>query len=312
MTTDLLFRGDAYLTRAEAVVLAHTPEGGIVVDRSVFYPTGGGQPGDCGLLHWHGGHIVIATALKVDGGRVALVPSEPVAMPPVGAVVMQSLDWARRHRLMRVHTALHLLSVVIPLPVTGGQIGADRGRLDFDMADPPSDLPGLLARLNALIDADLPVSEDWITDDELAANPGLVKTLSVAPPTGQGRVRLVRIGHGTAQVDLQPCGGTHVARTGEIGRVEFGRIEKKGRQNRRVYLELNGVSGGQQVGTRRWPVECPLHDLPPGRPSFITRVLGVDRHRFRVWQARRARCHQIAQALGARRTGSCCRGRNAA
>ena len=140
---------------------------------------------------------------------------------------------------MRVHTALHLLSVVIPLPVTGGQIGADKGRLDFDMPDPPEDIEALNAALNALIDRDLPVTDSWITDDELLANPGLVKTMSVMPPMGQGRVRLVRIGDGKDQVDLQPCGGTHVARTGEIGRVEIGKIEKKGRQNRRVAVILS-------------------------------------------------------------------------
>jgi misacylated tRNA(Ala) deacylase len=148
------------------------------------------------------------------------------------------LDWARRYRHMRMHTALHLLSVVIPLPVTGGQIAADRGRLDFDMPDPPGDPAALEARLADLIRRDLAVTEDWITDAELAANPGLVRTMSVRPPTGQGRVRLIRIGDGADQIDLQPCGGTHVARTGEIGRIEIGKIEKKGRQNRRVSIHL--------------------------------------------------------------------------
>jgi len=237
--TDLLYRADAYLQEAEARVLRHTPEGGLVLDRTVFYATGGGQPGDSGLIRWAGGRIAIATAVKAGGGLVALVPSEPVALPPPGAIVLQQLDWARRHRHMRVHTALHLLSAVIPLPVTGGQIGADRGRLDFDMPDPPADVAALTAALNALIDRDLPVSDEWISDADLAANPGLVKTLSAAPPVGQGHVRLVRIGTGTAQVDLQPCGGTHVARTAEIGRLEIGRIEKKGRQNRRVTLTLS-------------------------------------------------------------------------
>jgi misacylated tRNA(Ala) deacylase len=137
-----------------------------------------------------------------------------------------------------VHTALHLLSVVITLPVTGGQIGADRGRLDFDMPDPPGDVAALQEALNALIDRDLPVTDDWITDEDLLANPGLVKTMSVMPPMGQGRVRLVRIGQGADQIDLQPCGGTHVARTAEVGRVEIGKIEKKGRQNRRVVITL--------------------------------------------------------------------------
>jgi misacylated tRNA(Ala) deacylase len=234
--TELLFRTSPYLAEAEARVTAHTPEGGIVIDRSIFYATGGGQPGDSGRITWADGAAAVATAVKVEGGHVALVIAEPVAMPPVGAVLQCSLDWPRRHRHMRIHTALHLLSVVIPLPVTGGQIGADRGRLDFDMPEPPADISALDRALNRLIDADLPVGEDWISDAELLANPGLVKTLSVAPPVGQGRVRLIRIGEGAHQVDLQPCGGTHVARTGEIGRVAIGKIEKKGRQNRRVTL----------------------------------------------------------------------------
>lgn len=238
--TEPLFRTDPYLHEAEASVVGHTPEGGIIVDRSVFYATGGGQPGDSGRLVWSGGSLAIATAVKAEGGMIALVPAEPLPLPPPGTPVQQVLDWERRHRHMRVHTALHLLSVVIPLPVTGGQIGAERGRLDFDMPDPPADVAALEEALNELIGRDLPVTEDWITDAELAARPELVKTMSVAPPTGQGRVRLIRIGQGAEQIDLQPCGGTHVARTAEIGRVEIGRIEKKGRQNRRVSLTLVG------------------------------------------------------------------------
>lgn len=236
--TELLFRADPYLREAEAVVVGHTAEGGILCDRSLFYPTGGGQPGDSGWLDWAGGGLPIATAVKAEGGQVALVPAAPDAMPSVGTVIRQRLDWDRRHRHMRVHTALHLLSVVIPLPVTGGQIGAERGRLDFDMPDPPDDVALLQGRLNALIGLDLPVTESWITDEELLSNPGLVKTMSVHPPMGQGRVRLIRIGAGLAQVDLQPCGGTHVARTAEIGRIAIGKIEKKGRQNRRVTVVL--------------------------------------------------------------------------
>ncbi len=238
MPTELLFRADPYLHFAEAVVVGHTAEGGILVDRTVFYPTGGGQPGDSGLLDWIGGRMMIATAVKVEGGFVALVPAEPLPLPAVGTLVKQSLDWTRRYRHMRMHTALHLLSVVVPLPVTGGQIGAERGRLDFDMPEPPGDLTPLNTALNALIDRDLAVSDEWITDAELLANPGLVKTMSVMPPMGQGHVRLVRIGAGASQIDLQPCGGTHVARTGEVGGIEISKIEKKGRQNRRLVLTL--------------------------------------------------------------------------
>ena len=235
--TELLFRDDAYQTAADCRIVGHTPEGGIVVDRSIFYATSGGQPGDSGMLDWGGARVPIATALKAEAG-IALVPAEPVAMPPVGAPARQLIDWTRRHRHMRVHTALHLLSVVIPLPVTGGQIGADKGRLDFDMPEPPGDLAALEEALNSLIARDLIVSDDWITDEELLANPALVKTMSVRPPMGQGRVRLVRIMDGNTLVDLQPCGGTHVRQSAEIGRVEIGKIENKGRQNRRVTITL--------------------------------------------------------------------------
>jgi misacylated tRNA(Ala) deacylase len=235
-----LYRSDAYLTQAEAVVRAHTAEGGLLLDRTLFYPQGGGQPGDSGVVEWPGGRIEIGTTVKSVGGNGSvLVPAAPGPLPAVGATVAQSLDWARRYRHMRIHTALHLLSVVIPLPVTGGQITAEKGRLDFDMPEAPTDKNAVEAALQALVDRDLPVSEDWITEAELDANPGLVKTMSVQPPRGAGRIRLVRIGAGEAQVDLQPCGGTHVARTAEIGRVRLGKIEKKGRQNRRVSLHLD-------------------------------------------------------------------------
>lgn len=240
MTTsfDPVYRTDAYIRELPAKVVSHTDEGGIVLDRSVFYPTGGGQPGDSGWVDWDGQTLSIATAVKGPNGESVLVPSEPVQLPPVGAHVGQRLDWERRHKHMRVHTALHLLSVVIPLPVTGGSIGAGRGRLDFMMPEPPEDRDALEDELNRLIDRDLVVSESWITDAELEANPSLVKTMSVQPPRGSGQVRLVRIGEGRDQVDLQPCGGTHVARTGEIGRVVFGKIENKGKQNRRVNIAL--------------------------------------------------------------------------
>ncbi|MYM53805.1 alanyl-tRNA editing protein [Thalassovita mangrovi] len=235
-----LFREDAYMRSAKGVVTSHTPEGGIVLDQTVFYATGGGQPGDSGRISWPGGSMSIATTVKGEGDDIVLVPAEPGAMPPVGTQVNQELDWDRRHRHMRVHTALHLLSVVLPFPVSGGSIGAEKGRLDFDMPEAPEDRDAVAEALNDLVDRDLPVTEDWITDDELRANPGLVKTMSVMPPMGQGKVRLVRIGQGEDQIDLQPCGGTHVARTGEIGRLVLGKIEKKGRQNRRVSVLLDG------------------------------------------------------------------------
>ena len=237
--TDPLFRADPYLAEAEARVTAHTPEGGVVLDRTVFYPTGGGQPGDSGRLVWEQGSLTIATTLRAEDGQIALIPAEGQTLPPVGTDLRQILDWARRHRIMRMHTALHLLSVVIPLPVTGGSVGEARSRLDFDMPEAPGDRDALDAQLNYLVERDLAVEESWITEAELDANPGLVKTMSAAPPRGAGRVRLIRIGQGAEQVDLQPCGGTHVARTAEIGALRLGKVEKKGRQNRRVYLHLD-------------------------------------------------------------------------
>jgi misacylated tRNA(Ala) deacylase len=237
--TEGLFRSDAYQTECSATVTAINERGGVVLDRTVFYPTGGGQPGDSGVLVWEGGEIIVAMAVKGETpDEVVHVPTEGADVPPVGAHVTARLDWDRRLRHMRVHTGLHLLSVVIPLPVTGGQISAEKGRLDFDMPEAPEDKEALQAELNALIAGDHPVTDEWITDAELAAKPEMVKTMSVKPPMGQGRVRLVRIGSGDETVDLQPCGGTHVRRTGEIGQVRLGKIEKKGKQNRRVSIHI--------------------------------------------------------------------------
>ncbi|OAM78451.1 alanyl-tRNA editing protein [Devosia elaeis] len=233
--TEFLFRDDAYLRSAEARIVAITPEGGVVLDRTPFYATSGGQPGDSGTLTDSANRLLtLSTAIHPDGDKTAIVhvPADGQALPAVGETVRVEIDWARRYRLMRMHTALHLLSVVFPFPVTGGQIGEDKGRLDFDMPDVPEDLDGLERRLNDMVAADHAVSTEWITDAEMAAKPDLIKTMKVKPPMGQGRVRLVRIG----DVDLQPCGGTHVARTGEIGRLALGKIEKKGKQNRRVSL----------------------------------------------------------------------------
>lgn len=233
-----LFQDDAYLTEAPGRVLAHTDQGGVVLDQSLFYATGGGQPGDRGQLTWDGGQMQVATTVKGEGGAIVLVPAEGQALPPIGADVVQNLDWDLRLRHMRMHSALHLLSVVIPLPVTGGQIGAEKSRLDFAMEHPLEDKQAVEDALNDLIARDLEVTMRWISDAELEANPGLVKTMSVQPPKGAGQVRLVRIGTEGEQIDLQPCGGTHVARTAEIGRVRLGKVEKKGRVNRRVALHL--------------------------------------------------------------------------
>jgi misacylated tRNA(Ala) deacylase len=235
--TMLLFRDDAYATSCQARVLGTTPEGGVILDRTVFYAQGGGQPGDVGaLVKGDGERIEVTnTVYGSDRSQVAhLVGAEAASRFAEGESVTLQLDWPRRLRRMRVHTALHLLSVVLPFPVTGGAIGDGDGRLDFDIPDAGLDKTEISDKLNALIARDAPVTERWITDEELDANPGLVKTMSVKPPRGSGRVRLVEI----EGIDLQPCGGTHVRRTGEIGVVVVTDIEKKGKQNRRVRLSL--------------------------------------------------------------------------
>ena len=239
MTQDL-FRSDSYKRDARGMVRHITTEGGIVLDQTIFYPTGGGQPGDSGRLTWDEGTIEIATTIKGEGTDIVLVPAEPSALPPEGVAVKQELDWDRRHRHMRVHTALHLLSVVIPLPVTGGQIGAEKGRLDFNMPVALENKDEIEETLNKLIACDFPVTTESISKAELDANPGLVKTMSVQPPRGTGHIRLVRIGEGDNMADLQPCGGTHVAHTIEIGRVRLGKVENKGKKNRRVHVHLEG------------------------------------------------------------------------
>lgn len=236
--TEPVFRDDAYLTECVAEVVAVNARGGIVLDRSIFYPTGGGQPGDRGALRCGATEIAIATTVKGERDEIILVPAEGAAAPAVGATVTQVLDWQQRYRHMKIHTALHLLSVVLPFPVTGGQISAEKGRLDFDMPEAPRDKEAIAERLNDLIARDLEVTERWITDAELEANPGLVKTMAVKPPMGAGRVRLVRIGTDNEQIDLQPCGGTHVRRTSEIGRMRIGKVEKKSRLNRRVNIHF--------------------------------------------------------------------------
>jgi misacylated tRNA(Ala) deacylase len=240
MPTETLFRTDAYARSCTARVVAAGPEG-VVLDRSIFYAQAGGQPGDAGALRWDGQEMPVANAVKGPEDTILHLPAPEAGLPPVGAEVEAVLDWPRRHRLMRMHTSLHLLCSLIPgAGVTGGQIGADRSRLDFDLAEPPTK-EWLTERLNALVAADHPVTTEWITEAELDSNPGLVRTLSVQPPRGAGQIRLVRIGaaDGTP-VDLQPCGGTHVRATGEIGRLAATKIENKGKQNRRVYLVLEG------------------------------------------------------------------------
>ena len=187
--TDPLYIQDSYAKNAIGTVIDITPDNGIVLDQTIFYATSGGQAGDQGRLVWAGTETTIETTIKGDGGISILMPKAGDAMPSVGDKVEQHIDWDLRYAHMRMHTALHLLSVVIPLPVTGGSITASKGRLDFDMPDAPEDKDALTATLNALITQDHAVSDLWITDAELDANPGLVKTMSVSPPKGAGRVQ---------------------------------------------------------------------------------------------------------------------------
>lgn len=235
-TTEPLFREDSYLRECEATVLDVTPEGGIVLDRTVFYPQGGGQPGDAGRLRLQSGTLVpvVNTTYATDRATIVHLPVPGTPLPGHGELVAAEIDWERRFAHMRIHTALHLLSVVLPYPVTGGAIGEGDGRLDFDIQEAGLDKGELTARLRELVAKDAAVTFRWISDAELDADPGLVKTMKVKPPRGSGRVRLVEIDG----VDLQPCGGTHVARTGEIGAVAVTDIEKKGKQNRRVRIRL--------------------------------------------------------------------------
>lgn len=237
MSAELLFRSDAYVQNVTAQVVAADALG-IRFDRTIFYPLGGGQPGDTGLLRWSGGELPILDTRKWKSPDapedVTHVVTADAVLPPVGTAIEMILDWPRRYAHMRMHTCLHLLCAVLPgVAVTGGQVGDAKSRLDFDMPAGQLDKDALAAALNTLIVADHLVTERWITDEEMASRPDLVRTMSVKPPTGFGRVRLLAVGD---NVDLQPCGGTHVRRTGEIGAVEIVKIENKGKQNRRVVL----------------------------------------------------------------------------
>ncbi len=236
--TEALFREDAYRAETEAIVLASEPRG-IALDRTVFYPQGGGQSGDRGALMLEDGTAIPIVSAIYDSDRATIlhVPAEGAPLPRPGARVIARIDWALRYKRMRAHTALHLLSVVAPYPVTGGSVGDAEGRLDFDSGEAVLEKAEVERRLNELIALDRAVSHRWIADAELEANPGLVKTMSVRPPMGTGRVRLIAI----EGLDLQPCGGTHVKHTGEIGRASVTGIEKKGKINRRVRITLGAA-----------------------------------------------------------------------
>ena len=235
--TELIFRDDAYARSCTARVVA-ADEKGVRLDRTVFYPTGGGQPGDKGTLRLASGEtIAIVDTVKGAGpDEVIHVPAPDSPLPPPGTELTAELDWERRYRLMRMHSCLHLLCAVVPGAVTGGQVSDGRGRLDFDVPGASLDKEEIAAQLNALIAAAHEVTPRWITDDELQARPELVRTMSVKPPVGAGRVRLMAVAGIDMPIDLQPCGGTHIRNTAEIGPVLIGKIENKGRQNRRINI----------------------------------------------------------------------------
>lgn len=233
--TEEIFREDAYVKQCEARVTA-VDDAGIHLDRTVFYPMGGGQPGDTGFLRLEDGtQIPIADTRKdAVSGDIVHIPEGEAPAGLEGQQVEACIDWDRRHRLMRMHTLMHLLCSVIPAGVTGGSIRDGSGRLDFDLPESTLDKEHLTAELNRLVEENHPVSSRWISDEELSSNPDLVRTMSVKPPMGTGKVRIMNV----EGVDLQPCGGTHVAATGEIGPVRVRKIEKKGKHNRRVNLEF--------------------------------------------------------------------------
>jgi misacylated tRNA(Ala) deacylase len=230
--TEQLFREDSYLRECSATVTA-SGDGAIVLDRTIFYPMGGGQPGDTGEISWDGGSVRVSDTRYGENGEIRHLLDDG-DLPSVGTTVTAVLDWDRRYLHMRMHTALHLLGSVLQYGVTGGNIGAQKSRLDFDMED-TVDKEQVTAELQALVDANHAVSCSWITDEELEAQPELVRTMSVQPPKGAGKVRLLEI----EGVDLQPCGGTHLKSTGEVGRVQVGKVEKKGKRNRRVSILLD-------------------------------------------------------------------------
>ena len=233
--TQKLFLDAPTLSTITATVLAAGPDG-IVLDRTVFYARGGGQPGDTGTLTWNGNQIAVTEAINADADAILHRTEPNAALPPLGTTVEATIDLPRRQAHMRMHTAMHLLcSLIKGAAVTGGSVGADKSRLDFDLPNPPPK-EAIEAGLNALIEADHPVTIEWVDEAVLDTSPQLVRTMSVQPPRGTGRLRLIRIGTAEAPVDLQPCGGTHVSRTGEIGAIRVLKIENKGKQNRRITI----------------------------------------------------------------------------
>lgn len=233
------YADDAYLSTLEAALLRIEGERGLVFDATNFYPAGGGQPGDTGFVETGSGQQIriLDTGYNADRSAIVMQAEGASPLPVPGELLTLHLDWARRYKLMRMHTALHLLTVTCPFPVTGAAVGEDEGRIDFDLPDMEADKADVTRRLMALVSANHPVFTRWITDEELDANPSLVKSANVKPPRGTGRVRLVMVGDDGA-IDSQPCGGTHVLETQEVGEIHVGKIEKKGRSNRRFRVRF--------------------------------------------------------------------------
>ncbi|MGF0520054.1 alanyl-tRNA editing protein [Agrobacterium pusense] len=238
MPVNALFRDDFYLSTAEAIVTAVHEDGGIEFDQTCFYATSGGQPGDTGFLERADGSRIALGITKhgADKSVIIHVPIEDQPSPEVGEKLTLHVDWPRRYKLMRMHTACHLLSVVCQWPITGAAVGEDESRVDFDMSE-TIDKDDVTARLMELVKANHPVFLQWITDEELQANPGIVKSKNVRPPMGLGRVSLVCIGENSS-IDSQPCGGTHVSETQEVGDIHIAKIEKKGKENRRFRIRF--------------------------------------------------------------------------
>ncbi|HAU75482.1 alanyl-tRNA editing protein [Rhizobium pusense] len=238
MPVNALFRDDFYLSTAEAIVTAVHEDGGIEFDQTCFYATSGGQPGDTGFLERADGSRIAVGITKhgADKSVIIHVPLEDQPSPEVGEKLTLHVDWPRRYKLMRMHTACHLLSVVCQWPITGAAVGEDESRVDFDMSE-TIDKDDVTARLMELVRANHPVFLQWITDEELQANPGIVKSKNVRPPMGLGRVSLVCIGENSS-IDSQPCGGTHVSETQEVGDIHIAKIEKKGKENRRFRIRF--------------------------------------------------------------------------
>lgn len=232
--TTKLYEIDAYRIKCDAIVVHINQQNGIILDQTVFYPQGGGQPGDQGLIRANGSEIKVTTTVNDrETGELVHVPNSTELIPKVGDKVEAEIDWSIRYLHMRMHTALHLLCSVVPCGVTGGQIGSSKSRLDFDVGEHTLDKHQITDSLNQLVQQRIQVTSDWVNDEILDQSPELVRTMSVKPPRGVGKVRLLKVGQ---NVDLQPCGGTHVKSTDEIGELRVSKIENKGKRNRRVNI----------------------------------------------------------------------------